>query len=432
MANSGPQNRFYLALVLGLNFFLPSEIFGSQDSIPGTSPVNSTKRMNLGGYGAMNYYHFNWQTDSSKRDAIDHEFFVAELDYLWTDKIRLHTEIEFEHGGTGASLEFDRFEEFGEFEYEISKGGEVFVEEMYLEFDVLKKCTLQVGRIPVPFGNSFDRREPTDYPTAVYSEMEGTILPTTWTENGIMFSGKLGMKQNWTFHLGMINGLDGSAFNSANWIKRGIQKRFELVNAESFAFTGRLDFSADQKLKLGVSLYGGNTTGNRPKPDLQVDTPLGIGDFHVQYKPKWANFTGMFFYGALGNSEALTNANRNLSNNLNVKRTPVAAAAIGGFLETEVPLISKNRDDADEDPYSALSVYGRVDYYDTMFRTQGDVFNNPRWERISFSIGGVWKIIPEVQIKAQYIARTVGAPAPTSVDGGKLENTIILGFAFEL
>lgn len=418
---------FYLTFL-----FISVKAFGTQDSIPGLEMQSPAQRLTLGGYGAMNYYHFDWQTDSSRRDAIDHEFFVAELKYAWTGKIRLNTEIEFEHGGTGASLEFDRFEEFGEFEYEISKGGEVFVEEMNLEFDIFKKCQLQVGRLEVPFGQAYDRDEPTDYPSATYSEMEAQILPRNWTENGLMLSGHLGAKNLFRFHIGMVNGLDGSAFNSANWIKRGNQKRFELINAESFAFAGRFDFAPGEKFSAGISLYGGNTTGNRPKPDLAVKTPLGIGDFHFQYHPSFAKITGMFFYGALGNSEALTNQNRNLSNNLNVKRTPVAAAAIGAFGEIEVPVIKNALDKTPSADPLELSLFGRIDYYDTMFRTQGEVFNNPRWERTSFSLGSVVKIIDEVQLKAQYTLRKVGAPAPTSINGGTHENTFILGFAFEL
>jgi hypothetical protein len=431
MVETYPLRLVGLTFLLVLNLVYYSKATDNQDTISVPVPSNPLEKLNLGGYGAANYYNFTWQTDSSKRNAIDQEFFVLELKYDWTDKIRLNSEIEFEHGGTGAAVEFDRFEEYGEFEYEISKGGEVFVEEMNLEFDIWKKSKFQVGRVKVPFGSSFNRNEPTDYLTATVSEMEATILPQNWTENGLSFSTRLGKKNNWTFYLSLINGLDGSAFNSANWIKRGHQKRFELVNAESFALASRLDFSPNEKIKLGISVYGGNTTGNRPKPDLQVDTPLGIADFHYHQETSWAKINAMFFYGALGNSEALTNQNRNLSNNLNVKRTPVAAAAIGGFAEIGFPIIKSDQLSTIPKERMGLTLYGRADYYDTMFRTQGEVFNNPRWERIAFSFGAVYKVIEKVQFKTQYVLRTVGAPAPTSVNGGTQENTFILGFAFE-
>jgi hypothetical protein len=423
--------RFFI-FVFCLTGLFPAQSLGNQDSIPHHSLLEKLAHLEFEVHGAMNYYHFNWQTDSARRNAIDNELFTLEMNYHWTPKVSLTAEIEFEHGGTGSSLEFDRFEEFGEFEYDISKGGEVLLEELSLTMLLNDHLELEVGRLRVPFGASYHHSDPTDYYTATYSEMEAQILPRSWTENGLMLHGSIGSNRKLSYDVGIINGLDGTAFNSANWIKRGHQQRFELINAENFAFAGRLDFQPNENFMAGISLYGGNTSGNRPKPDLKVDAPLGIGDFHIRFRKPWASFNGMFFYGALGNSEALTNQNRNLSNNLNVKRTPVAASALGAFAEIAVPVIRSRDVETTGEQYDKLTAYLRGDYYDTMHSTQGEVFNNPRWERFSTTFGVVYKIIPDVQFKGQYTLREVGAPAPISVDGGTQEHTIILGFAFEL
>ncbi len=391
--------------------------------------ISKLRKFSLSGFGAMNYYHFNWQTDSIKRDAIDNERFVLELGYRWTDRIKLNTEIEFEHGGTGVDLEFDRFEEFGEFEFDVTKGGEVLIEQMNMEFLVFRKNTLKVGRVRVPFGLSFENDEPTDYLTAINSELESQILPENWTENGFLWKGSFSKKSNWTYHLAMVNGLDGSAFNSSNWIKRGNQRRFEMVNAENFAFVLRIDYQ-NKLNSLGLSLYGSNTTDNRPKPDLRVSTPLGIGECHFQTGLKFWKINGMILYGYLSNSEALSHQNRNLSNNLNVKRTPVGQSTLGYFVQTSFKLFG-NESIFSKWINNEFLVYGRYDYYDTQHSTEGLIFNNPRWERTSWSFGGVFKLIDEVQFKAQYNIRKVGAPAPTSVGGGRLEKTFITGFAFE-
>ncbi len=429
------MNFQLVTALLCIGFTFISDLGLSQSPIDTSNEkkiLSQLEKLSLEGYGAFNYYNFNWQTDSTRRDAFDNERFILELGYAWTPKIRLNTEIEFEHGGTGSAVEFDRFEEFGEFEFDISKGGEVLVEQMNLEFDLNKSMTLQAGRLKVPFGLSFHRSEPTDYPTATYSEMEAQILPVNWTENGIMLHGILGRQQKWQYHLGVVNALDGSAFNSANWIKRGNQQRFELVNAESFAFTGRLDYVIQNHLHTGVSFYTGNTTGNRPKPDLKSNAYLALAEYHLTYLHRTFHFNSMIMYGALSNSEALSNQNRNLSNNLNVKRTPVAAAAIGGFAEVEVKVFhQKDENNLSKSSKPELSLIGRIDYYDTMHKTQGEIFNNPRWERISYTLGAVLKVIDDVHFKTQYTIRKVGAPAPTSINGGTIENTFVLGFAFE-
>lgn len=201
-----------------------------------------------------------------------------------------------------------------------------------------------------------------------------------------------------------------------------------MVNAEDFALAGRLDYLAGSRLNFGASIYAGNSTNNRPKPDLTVRTPVVISEFHVGFNPGPVSILGMALYGSIGNSEALSIQNRNLSNNLNVKRTPVGAAAAGAYLQVGLNLTGS------EGVFSQCRkeswVYGRYDYYDSMFKTQGQIFNNPRWERQSTTLGVVFKIINQVHIKAQYSIRKVGAPAPTSINGGRLERTFVAGFAF--
>src|SRR6185436_3260802 len=150
----------------------------------------------------------------------------------------------------------------------------------------------------VPFSLMYDREAPVDYLTAVNSEMETQILPENWTENGIMFSGSIDKKEKWNYQLGIVNGLDGSAFNSANWIKRGNQKRFELINAENFAVCGRMDFRPKSDLQFGISLYAGNTTDNRPKPDLKVSTTVALSEFHFNYEGSPFLLSGQLLYGA--------------------------------------------------------------------------------------------------------------------------------------
>ena len=398
---------------------LPSEI------------IQKLKKFSLSGYGAMNYYHFNWQTDTAKRDAIDNERFIIDFGYCWNKKIRLNTEIEFEHGGTGVDLEFDRFEEFGEFEFDVSKGGEVLIEQMNLEFTLHNWLNIKVGRVQIPFGMMYARSEPTDYLTATNSQMETQILPENWTDNGITVFGVLDKRRRLSYHLAFTNGLDGSAFNSANWIKRGNQRRFEMATAEDFALTARLDYKLNDNTLFGASFYGGNTSNNRPKPDLRVKTPLSLAELHFLYKKDPFYASAMVLYGELGNSEALSNQNRNLSNNLNVKRTPVGSAAAAAFAELGVVLLGKKSVLFTTKTNDKLMLYGRYDYYDTQFRTEGLIFNNPRWERQSTTIGAVYQLIPEVQFKAQYTMRRVGAPAPTSVNGGRAEDTFVAGFAFE-
>ncbi len=414
--------------------------FGQEEVVPSlldslpllAHPVSRWDAFSLKGYGSMNYYNFDWQTDPLKRNAVDLERFILQPGYQWNKRTRLNAEIEFEHGGTGVELEFDRFEEFGEFEFDIAKSGEVLLEQMNIEFSTRNKAlNFRLGRQKVPFALMYNRDEPTDYLTATVSESEATILPTNWTDNGVGIYGALGKKGFWKYNLAFLNGLDGSAFNSANWVKRGNQTRFEMANANSWAIAARLDYAWGEEKLAGVAFYTGNTTGNRPKPDLTTSTPVVMAEAHVFFEQEPFYVAALAMYGTLGNSEALSNANRNLSNNLNVKRTPVGAAAAMAYAEFGLEIFHLSMLMGGPHSDSECWVYGRYDYYDTMAKTQGLIYNNPRWERNSWTIGAKYEFLKEVQFKVQYTDRTVGAPAPSSPNAGTRERDFVLGFCFE-
>ena len=383
-------------------------------------------RMHLDVYGTINYQIFNWQTFPNKRASIDLERFVLEPSYRISKKLKLRAEIEFEHGGTGASVEFDRFEEFGEFEFEIEKGGEVILEQLNLDFTFHQWLNLKIGHFEVPIGLMSYRDEPTEYFTTTISEMESSLLPVNWNENGISVYGNFGKADHWHYNLSVINGLDNSAFSSAGWVQRGSQKRFETVNAENMALVARFDYMEGKENRVGISGFIGNSTGNRPKPDINTDAWVAIVDAHFVWEKGPFEMAGMLLYGTLSNSAAVSDANRNLSNNLNVKRTPVAAAAVGAFVELGVEVFDLITRHTSKHPDAEFYLFGRYDYYDSMFKTEGQVFNNPRWERHVLTAGLNYDINPYVRLKGQYSVRQLGIPSANQ------ERTFGLGLGFYL
>jgi hypothetical protein len=117
-------------MCLNLNTFAQIDSLGSNKRLEKIDDVLS--KFQLKGYGAVNYYAFDWETLPDKRNIIDPERLNLYLYYKFTEKIQFKSEIEFEHGGTGTTMAFDPLEEFGEFEQEVEKGGEVVVEQINL------------------------------------------------------------------------------------------------------------------------------------------------------------------------------------------------------------------------------------------------------------------------------------------------------------
>ena len=379
-----------------------------------------TDRFQVSGYGVINYANFDWETDPERRAHIDVERFVVAPKYRISDDIRLEAEIEFEHGGTGITMEFDKLEEFGEFEMEVEKGGEVIVEKLAVVFQIEPEINVRIGHIIVPVGLVSKRHRPQHYFTTTRPESESNLIPAIWHENGIEVFGTLGAL---SYQAQVVNGLDSTGFSSRRWIVGGHQLRFETANAEDFALVGRVDYAITPGAVVGVSGYYGDSADNRPKPDLRVDANVGILDLHGFYEIGAFKVRGLFLYGTLQNSDLVSKANRNLSNNLNVKRTPVGSQAVGGYLEAGYNLLSLFKSSLNTD--AVLDVFARYDNYDTMAAVEGEIFDNPRWERQTWTFGANYHPHPQLVFKAHYAMRRLG----TEVENK--EDALAVGFGFQ-
>jgi len=373
----------------------------------------------LSGYGVVNYYQFDWDTDPDRRNAFDAERLNLYLGYHFNGKIEFKSEIEFEHGGTGSTLEFDVFEEFGEFEQEIEKGGEVVLEQINLLFKWKSWLNVRLGKFRVYMGNASKQDDPTEYFTTYRSEVENTILPLGWYEHGIELSGVINNK--WEYKIYMMNGLDATGFSSANWVRRGFQKRFETVNTNNFAFAGRLDYRLGKISEVGMSFYTGNSTGNRPKADTDINGQVSFVDLHGTWEADQWRARAYGIYGHLNNSEAISDLNRNLSNNLNVKRTPVGEAVLGYYIELAYNIFDVTN--IDKRNSSKFFLFGRYEFYDSMYKVEGDIFDNPRWQRTISTIGFNYFPHSQIVLKAQYSIRKLGSD--------ENENTFSSGIGFK-
>lgn len=380
----------------------------------------SLENFRLEGYGSVNYFNYSWDTDPARRNAMDVEKFVLEPSYIYNDNFRLKAEIEFEHAGTGVTKELDKFEEFGEYETEVEQGGEVKLEQLNISYTPLKSFNLSIGKLKVPFGIVPEHDEPVDYFTTRESPGMSAIIPTNWYATGLQAFGTLGDDDQWSYAVSFINGLNSTQFSSANWVMRGRQGRFEMINAENMALALRLDYHLGDESYAGISAYGGNSSGNRPKPDLNKDAYVSIVDGHINIVQGPVTFRAVGLYGHLQNSYYVTQANKNISNNLNVKRTPVASAAISyyGQLAYNAGTLLGIED--------RLDIFGRYAFYDSMYRVaKGAVNDDPRWERTAYTAGINYKPIDEIVFKTQYTHRVLGIPS------ANIENTFSLGMGFE-
>jgi hypothetical protein len=412
--------------LLLLLFALPAAAQGAPSDSSQSGPAveaGGVGRFAVRGYGTANYFAFDWDTDPTRRSAIDLERLVLYPSVRLAERVRLAAEVEFEHGGTGATLEFDVLEEFGEFEQEVEKGGEVVLEQLHVDFALRPWLGVRAGRVKVPVGIAAVADEPNEYFTTTRAEAEAALIPSNWYENGVQLYGRFGPGSALGYTASLVNGLDASGFSSANWVQRGHQMRFETVNAEDLAAALRLDWFVGDEGVVGVGAYYGDSADNRPRPDLDADAYVAVLDAHAQVEAGPLRARGAVLYGHLQNADLVSRANRNLPNALGVVRTPVGSAALGWGVEAGYDVLTLSP--ALRALGDRLDVFARYEFYDSMYRVVGDVFDNPRWERRAITGGLNWRPVAPVVVKAQYAHRTLG----TATDD--VEDTLSLGLGFE-
>lgn len=273
-----------------------------------------SKNWQLNSYGSILYkseeiFRNIQDTDPERRARTDIERVVIEYVYDVNAKWQIEAEIEYEHGGTGAALEYDGFEEFGEFETEIEAGGEIIVEKLQAKYTHNDNFAIKMGHIFVPVGIGTDLHKPDEYLTTERHWSEATLIPQVWHETGVNFIGKW---QNITAQALVTTGLNSEYFRTYNWVATGHQKRFEQVNADDLALTFRVDYGDIKQGKgIGFSFYTGDTTGNRNNTNkVDGDGNLTIFGIHGAYSYDNWLVRGQYLFGQLDDSQAITNANK--------------------------------------------------------------------------------------------------------------------------
>ncbi|MBT5188020.1 MAG: porin [Kordiimonadaceae bacterium] len=233
----------------------------------------STNGTSLGGYAEM---HFN----GGETDQIDFHRFVMFMGHEFTDKIRFFSELEVEHSLSGNG-----------------KPGEVELEQAFVEFDIAENTYASVGLQLVPVGIINETHEPPTFYGVERNNVEKNIIPATWWEAGVKFSGKLddSVRYDAMVHSGLKTPITGQsgAFN----IRSGRQKVAK-ASWKNTAYTGRLSWMAAPGVTFGASFqYQSDLTQTSAEPtsatlieahadiqhQLSTNSQLGLRALYAQW-----------------------------------------------------------------------------------------------------------------------------------------------------
>jgi len=208
---------------------LAQQVEDSQTASPTTTSI--------GGYGELHYNNLTTsqtgKADSTKKE-IDFHRFVLFFGHEFNDKIRFFSEFEVEHALVKDTADG-------------SNGGEVEVEQAYVEFDLSNQHNAKAGMIIVPVGIINETHEPPTFYGVERNPVEKVILPTTWWNGGLMLNGR--SRSGFSYDLMISEGLYA---NDGYSIRTGRQKTSQ-AKANDLAYTGRLKYTGVPGLELAAT-----------------------------------------------------------------------------------------------------------------------------------------------------------------------------------
>lgn len=372
--------------------------------------VSAWDRLHVGGYGeavfSRNFYSDNYLRYTNpgqykgSHGRFDIPHVVIYLGYDFGRGWSMASEIEFEHGGTESAVEIET-EEAGEYEKEIERGGEVALEQFFIQKEFMPQLRLRAGMQVVPVGATNAHHEPNQFFGVYRPEGENTILPCTWHEVAISLSGRAG---KWEYMGMFLPGLDSERFGNQSWIHDGSASPFEFKIANNYAFAGRVDNYSVPGLRLGLSAYVGNSFRNTLYPtesakNDHVHGTVTIATFDFRYEGHGLLARGNFDYGHLSDAAHISRFNIAMSKNSTSKRQEVASDVVIAGVEAGYNFFSLSRRLTEKG--QKFYLFGRYDYFDSMAKMESGT-SLPWCKRNKISAGINWMPIPQIVVKADY------------------------------
>ncbi len=380
---------------------------------------NALSRLSVGGYGeavmSRNFYsqHFNRYRDPlTYKDDKSHGRFdlphvTLNLGYDFGRGWTMGMEIEFEHGGTESAVEIDA-DESGEYEAETEKGGEVALEQFWINKAFSGgRFNVKAGELIIPVGEINQHHLPNEFFSVYRSEGEAKLLPNTWHQVGLSLWGSL---PQWRYEAIFTSGLDAERFGHNCFVHYGATSPYEYKLANVYAGAARIDNYSVKGLRLSLSGYYGYTFRNTErKAGASYDDchgALAIGSFGFELNRWNLIVRGNATYANLSDAERITafcNAypKHTQQDGSPSKHSPIGSSAysFGGEAGYDVFSIF----DALRQKQK-LYFFGRYEDYNTYATGNKKVaYTYDHVKRMSFGIN--YKPIPQIIVKAEWAKR---------------------------
>lgn len=331
----------------------------------------------LGGYGELHYNDITYNANGGQTSGrFDFHRFILYAGYNFNDQLTFRSELELEH--TLLEAEDGR-----------AVGGEVALEQAYVDYRFQREVGMRAGLMLVPVGIVNPTHEPPTFNGVERPNVEKYLIPSTWRESGIGFYGST--RSGFSYQAYLMAGLKPNGIAGSGGIRGARQNGFESPTA-NLAITGRLDYQAGLNLNLGISYFYSSMgheieEGHAEELAALEGVNFNLVEGHVRYSKNRFEARGLLVYSGISEVEGLNNAFGN----------EAGKSQLGGYVELAYDMLPFF-DPATE---QRLFAFGRYESYDTQFTTD-KIVDNPENNRNEYTFGLTWKPDSQVAFKADY------------------------------
>jgi len=338
-------------------------------------PAVAQESTTIGGYGEVHY------TNRSGRNTpaeVNLRRFVVYLAHTFNDKLAFRSELEVED----AKIEGG------------SSGGEVAMEQAFLDYRLSSRVTLRTGLVLPPVGIINEVHEPPTFNGVDRPAFDHDVIPTTWRELGVGIVGTLPLAEGLSYRLYLVNGLRAGGFSDAEGIRAGRQEGREASFANP-SLTGRLEW-VRPGLRLGGSFwYGGTTAGDTLLGTGSFDAPVTVLSADSRYETSGLSLRAVVATVGVGDAQQI-NA---------LYGSAVGSRISGGYLEGAYDLLRFMA------PHTTqkLNAFVRHERYDTQAEVPTGTTRNAEFARRITTLGLAYKPTWNTVFKGDYEVRRTAA-----------------------
>lgn len=294
----------------------------------------------------------------------------------------------------------DRLSFFSEIEIEHVK--ELYLEQAFLEYNIISWLNLRAGMLLIPMGIVNEYHEPPTFHGVERPNLDKYIIPTTWREIGLGFSGNL-PAASLNYQLYLVNGplsyKEGTAlFSGNNGIRGGRQKGAKSTFSGSPNLSAKLNYYGLPGLTIGASGYYGKSQStlydaiDSSDQSLLTQADSSIVDITMvgldaRYQSNGFQLRGQFTMVSFGNT---------VEYNL-FTGADLGSKMIGYFIEPALDIFSFSPKNKTE-----LFIFFRYENYNTHAETSSDTEVNDSFNRTELTTGLHFKPSIRTSFKADY------------------------------